>query len=128
MAKLDDFKEFVKKNPNLLTFIKNDTMSWQKFYELYDLYGSESSVWDEYLNKKKVDNQSNVNNNTTNGSNNKLTFASIMEMARNIDTQKLQDGITSVQKAIGLFSDMMIKDKPDTNNYSPRPIHRKFDD
>ena len=23
-------------------------MTWQKFYELYDMYGEESTVWDEY--------------------------------------------------------------------------------
>ena len=32
MAKMDDFKSFVKKNPNLVNYVKNDTMSWQKFY------------------------------------------------------------------------------------------------
>jgi hypothetical protein len=37
MAKIDNFKLFVKNNPNLITYVKNNTMSWQKFYELYDL-------------------------------------------------------------------------------------------
>ncbi len=58
------------------------------------------------------------------------TFSNIMEMAKNIDTDKLQDGITSIQKAISLFGDMLVKDKPNTsaNTYTPRPIYRKFDD
>ena len=49
MAKMDDFKSFVKKNPNLVNYVKNDTMSWQKFYELYDLYGEDENIWGEYL-------------------------------------------------------------------------------
>lgn len=32
-----------------------------------------------------------------------------MEMAKNIDPDKLQDGITSIQKAISLFGDMITK-------------------
>lgn len=51
MAKIDNFKLFVKNNPNLITYVKNNTMSWQKFYELYDLYGEDNNVWNEYLNK-----------------------------------------------------------------------------
>ena len=47
---------------------------------------------------------------------------------KNIDTNKLQSGITSMQKAIGLFSEMLVKDNPNTSNYTPRPIYRKFDD
>ena len=47
----------------------------------------------------------------------------------NIQANKLQDSISSVQKAIGLIGDMFIKDKgTDTNTYTPRPIYRKFDD
>ena len=52
-------------------------------------------------------------------------------MAKNIDTNKLQDGLTSIQKAISLFGDMLLKDNNDNTNastYTPRPIYRKFDD
>ena len=36
MANIDNFKSFVKKNPNLVTHVKEGNMSWQRFYELYD--------------------------------------------------------------------------------------------
>ena len=38
MAKIDNFKLFVKNNPNLITYVRNNTMSWQKFYELYEVH------------------------------------------------------------------------------------------
>ena len=41
--KKDDFKLLVKKNPELIKFVKNNEMTWQKFYEMYDLYGEEES-------------------------------------------------------------------------------------
>lgn len=123
MAKIDNFKLFVKNNPNLITYVKNNTMSWQKFYELYDLYGEDNSVWNEYLNKDTT-----VNSIKTE-SKKSSKFSDILDMAKNLDTNKLQDGISSVQKAIGLIGDILVKDKkPDASTYNPRPIYRRFDD
>ena len=56
-------------------------------------------------------------------------ITNIMEMAKNIDPDKLQDGITSIQKAISLFGDMITKNNTSsTSTYTPRPIYKKFDD
>ena len=124
MAKIDNFKLFVKNNPNLITYVKNNTMSWQKFYELYDLYGEDNSVWSEYLNTKSTTVSS-----TKTESKKSSKFSDILDMAKNLDTNNLQDGISSVQKAIGLIGDMLVKDKkPDTSTYNPRPMYRRFDD
>lgn len=128
MTNVDNFKSFVKKNPNLITFVRSGDMTWQKFYELYDLYGEDNEVWNNYL-KKEVKEVKEVNSNNSTKSSNSLSFSNIMEMAKNIDTDKLQDGISSIQKAIGLFSDMISKDSNSyTGGYEPRPIYRKFDD
>lgn len=122
MAKMDDFKSFVKKNPNLVNYVKNDTMSWQKFYELYDLYGEDENIWGDYLGNRNASSNKVEKKSTS-------RFSDILDMAKNIDANKLQDSISSVQKAIGLIGDMFIKDKgTDTNTYTPRPIYRKFDD
>lgn len=123
MAKIDNFKLFVKNNPNLITYVKNNTMSWQKFYELYDLYGEDNSVWNEYLNKDTTVNS------TKTESKKSSKFSDILDMVKNLDTNKLQDSISSVQKAIGLIGDILVKDKkPDASTYNPRPIYRRFDD
>lgn len=124
MTNIDNFKSFVKKNPNLITYVRNGTMSWQKFYEIYDLYGEDNKVWDEYRNnetKKEVKEEK---------SSSTSTISNIMEMAKNIDANKLQDGINSIQKAIGLFGDMLTKDTPNKNSstYTPRPVYRRFED
>jgi len=122
MTNVDSFKTFVKKNPKLVNHVRSGSMSWQKFYELYDLYGDEKSIWDEYLKEERKETREIKK--TSNS-----TFSNILEMAKNIDANKLQDGISSIQKAIGLFGDMLIKDKPEDNNtYTPRPIYRRFDD
>lgn len=124
MTNVDNFKTFVKKNPNLVTHVKSGKASWQQFYELYDLYGEEESVWKDYLVKEETrEVKTNTSSSTTSN-----TFSNIIEMAKNLDTNKIQEGISSLQKAISLFGDMLLKDKTETNTYTPRPIYRKFDD
>ncbi len=112
MNNIDNFKLFVKANPHFATFIKDGTMTWQKFYELYDMYGEDSSVWDEYKNGKK---------NTT-------TLNDIINLAKNIDIDKLQDGVNSLSKAVGLFSELFTSKNTTSNNYQPRAVYKRFDD
>ena len=102
MAKIDNFKLFVKNNPNLITYVKNNTMSWQKFYELYDLYGEDNNVWNEYLNKDTTVNTTKTESKKSN------KFSDILDMAKNLDTNKLRDSRSSVQKAIGLKGDILV--------------------
>ena len=110
MNNIDSFKAFVKANPSFATFIKNGEMTWQKFYELYDMYGEDDKVWNQF---KHV--------------NNTPTISDIINMAKNIDMNKLGDGINSLSKAVGLFSELFSgNDNKDT--YKPRAIYRRFDD
>ena len=44
----ESFKEFVKKRPELASYVEDNTMTWQKFYELYDLYGEDDSIWNDF--------------------------------------------------------------------------------
>jgi len=114
MDNLDNFKLFVKNNPTFATYIKDGSMSWQKFYELYDMYGEESTVWDEYRQEKKKS----------------PTINEIVNMAKNIDMNKLQDGVNSLSKAVGLFSDLFASKSGNnaTSIYKPRAVYRRFED
>ena len=54
MNKKDEFKNFVKKNPSLIKHVKDGSMSWQKYYEIYDMYGEDENAWKDYITKEKV--------------------------------------------------------------------------
>ena len=117
MSKVDEFKNFVKNNPNLIKYVKNGSKSWQDFFEMYDLYGNNHDIWKDYLKDDRSTSSNNFN------------FSSIVDIAKNIDPDKLQDGITSVQKAISLFGDIIAKNNSNnTSSYTPRPVYRRFDD
>lgn len=113
MDNLNNFKLFIKNNPTFANYIKDGSMTWQKFYELYDMYGEDSTVWDEYKQAPKKS----------------PTLNDIVNMAKNIDMDKLQDGVNSLSKAVGLFSDLFTnRGTTSTNTYKPRAIYRRFED
>ena len=113
MNNLDNFKQFIRNNPTFASYIKDNSMTWQKFYELYDMYGEDSSIWDEYKQEKKKS----------------TTLNDIVNMAKNIDVDKFQDGVNSLSKAVGLFSDLFSnRNSSNTSTYKPRAIYKRFDD
>lgn len=122
MSKIDEFKEFVRKNPSLISQVKNNNMTWQQFYEFYDLYGEDKNIWNNYIRDNNIGN----NNNSKNTSS---SLTEIINMAKNMDVNKVQEGIVSLQKAIGLVSDLFVKDNTNkTSEYKPRPLYKHFED
>ncbi len=123
MSKLDDFKLFVRDNPKLINYVKNDSMTWQKFYEIYDLYGKDSDVWSKYLSEEKAESKD------SGFSISKIE--DVVNMVKKMDVDKVQEGITSLQKAVDLFSSLFIKNESTPtsgSSYTPRPIYRSFED
>ena len=115
MSHLDNFKSFVRLNPTFANYIKDGSMTWQKFYELYDLYGEDAPIWDDYRNietKKST------------------TLNDVISLAKNIDIDKFQDGINSLSKAVSLFSDLFASrsNNTKTDTYKPRAIYKRFED
>ena len=119
---IDKFKEFVRNNSYLINYTKTGNKTWQDLYEIYDLYGEDQDAWNNYL---KEDNINTTNNNTS-----KTNYIEEMvRMAKNIDMDKVQEGITSLQKTLGLFGDLFAsKGTNNTKEYNPRPLYRRFED
>ena len=46
----EKFKEFVKANPRLINYVKDNNVSWQSLYEIYALYGEDEIIWNKYVN------------------------------------------------------------------------------
>ena len=116
MDKRELFKEFVRNNSFLIGVVRDGKKSWQELYQIYDLYGEDEDVWNKYL-----DNSSKKNSNNY--------LEEIVDMCRNIDVNKVQEGITSLQKTLGLLGDLFVNKKVNnTNTYNPRPLYRRFDD
>lgn len=123
MSKIE-FKEFVKKNPRLIKFVKNDEMSWQKFYEMYELYGEDENAWKEYLSENKKEE---VKKEVATS----VGIGEVVNWMKNINLDGLQEGINNVQRVLGVFQDFTKKDTSNTksnNEYKPRPLYKHFED
>ena len=126
MSKVDEFKNFVRNNPTLIRHIRSGEMSWQKFYEIYDLYGEEEDIWNDYLVIKDEQDKE-INTNVGNSS---FKLDDVVKMIKNMDVNKVQDSLTSLQKTLSLFGELFVnKDSGGkTSTYNPRPLYRKFED
>lgn len=106
----EDFKYFVRKNPNLAKYVKDKNISWQKIYETYELYGEDNNVWSEYTKETRISN----------------SFNDIFNTIKSIDLEKLQSGIENIQSTISLIQNFG-NNKPN-NNYEPRYNYQHLDD
>lgn len=111
------FKIFVKNHPELITTVKNNDYSWQKIYELYDLYGEDMSVWNNYITKEEKGDPS---------------MQELINTVKKFDTDTIQRGISGIQRALELFSGLINKETENVEEvpkpYEPRPIYKKFED
>lgn len=118
MTKIEEFKDFVRTNPSLINYVKNDQMTWQKFYELFDLYGQNNEIWNDYLKKDKDTKITKP-----------LAVNDVMAWLKNIDLDVLGENINSIQRVIGVLQDFGTKDTSDIGStYKPRPIYKHFED
>lgn len=117
MDKVTLFKDFVKNNPSLVKYVNNNEMSWQKFYELYDLYGEQEEVWNKYINKKE---NIEVIPKT-------IGIADVLGWFKNIDLDSFQDNINNIQRVVGVLQDLGTKEVK-TTEYKPRPVYKHFED
>ena len=123
MLKKDEFKEFVKNNPKLINYVKSNEMTWQKFYEIYDLYGENNEVWKKYISDDKT-----IEKVVTSGVTG-ISFSEIVNWLKHVDLDSLQEGIGNVQRVLGVVQDLSKKDnKTVDNSYKPRPLYKHFED
>ena len=124
--KKEEFKEFVRKNPKLITYVKNNEMTWQKFYEMYDLYGDTNDVWKDYLIKQEEVKEE-IKESTKTGIAG-LTLSEVVKWIKNVDLDNLQEGIGNVQRVLGVMQDFTKKDNTPQQTYKPRPLYKHFED
>ena len=113
------FKIFARNHPELATQVINDKISWQKLYELYEIYGEDGNIWNKYISK----------NTELSNSNNQTSIKDIINMVKNIDLDSVQKGVNNLQKTIGLLQDIGIgKPANEVYTYEPKPLYQYFED
>lgn len=119
--KQEEFKNFVRTKPELIKYVQNGEMTWQKFYELYDLYGTDESIWNKYILRDRSGVEDSI--------------SKITNMVKNVNVDSIKSHISTAQKAIDFVSDLT-KKNPTSNiaenltkgPVSPRPLNKFFED
>lgn len=119
----EEFKSFVRKNPSLIKYVNNNSMTWQKFYEMYDMYGESNDIWNNYLNTAS---NNIVKTNTLSSSEN--AFRELVNTVKGINLEKVQKGINSLQKTISLVQELGSSNNTTPKEYERRPIYKHFED
>lgn len=127
MSKKEEFKSFISKNPDFVESVRNGETTWQRMYELYDLYGENSKIWDNYRNVEETTEELKEEK--------KSTVKDIFNSLKNINVDALQENISSLQKAVSFLEDIALttkkedkEDKPKKQKKSTPTIDRFFDD
>ena len=115
----EEFKQFVSSHPELIKYVNSNQMTWQKFYDMYSLYGDNNNAWKDYI----VDKESLTNNIKETGA----SISDIVNAIKNVDMDAVQKNITTINKALALIGSLIAKDEV-TDTYTPRPLYKKFED
>jgi hypothetical protein len=121
MDKKEEFKEFAKVHPELINYLNNHPdMNWQKFYEIYDIYGQDERSWSPYI--KDITKPITATD----------SIKGIGDFINNIDVNSIQEHIKTAQKALGVIEELTTKgaEKVITPKgpTTPRPINKFFGD
>ena len=114
---LDLFKSFVRNHQELAQVVSTNKTSWQKLYELFEMYGENSNVWDKYLTRNITSSQTKTS-----------SIQELVDMIKKVDLQSVQKGVNNLQKTIGLLQDIGIGSGAKASTYEPRPMYKYFDD
>ena len=112
------FKIFARQHPELATTVLKGNATWQQLYEIYEIYGENNSIWNNYFNSNSI---------TENITTSTATIKDFINTFKNLDMESIQKGITNVQKTIGLLQDIGLGNR-NTNSYEPKPLYKRFDD
>ena len=113
MNKKEDFKEFVRLHPELVAYVKDKSYTWQDFYEIYDIYGSDEKAWSKFKEDDRA-----------------APLSELSNIVKNINMDNIQKYINNAQKTINVIQELTTKapakDIPIPK--TPRPINKFFGD
>ena len=124
----ETFKQFVRSHPSLVSYVNTGDTTWQKLYEMYDLYGENNSIWNSYFTSAQstgntVRQVAQSSNQTTIGD---TSLKDIFNMIKSMDLDTVKKGVDGLQKAVLLLQDFTSTKKQE--QYQARPLYKHLED
>lgn len=128
MNKKEEFKNFVSSHPRLVSVVKDKTHSWQDLFEVYDLYGTDESLWESYLSNKDI----NKDLDRSESADKMSSLTELTKLFKNVNIDNVQKYIDTAQKAIGVIQELTGSKSAETliskGPSVARPINKIFED
>lgn len=115
MDKKNEFKAFISHHPEILRYIKSKEMSFQDFYEIYDIYGEDENTWSKYFS------------NAEDMSSTKDKISELTRIFKNVNMDNIEHHVNNAQKAIGIIQELT-KKSPEVLTKVERPLTKFFGD
>lgn len=127
MNKKEDFKKFVSTHPSLVNVVRDKRHTWQDLFEVYDLYGDDESLWNNYLSNPDISlKEADVPKDKVG------SLAELSRLFKNVNIENVQKYIDTAQKAIGVIQELTgSKAAASVASKGPevaRPINKIFED
>ena len=106
MDKKEEFKSFIKNKEFLIDKVNKGETTWQKLYEIYDLYGESASIF------KDVKKEEDVKDNKAN---------SLLKAFEDIDVNKINENLEGVRKILAVLGEFTKKDDSKAKRVYSRP-------
>lgn len=113
MDKKELFKKFISNHPEILNYIKNKEMTFQSFFEIYDIYGEDESVWNKYFSNQTTTDDSRIKE--------------LSGILKNINIDSIEHHVNNAQKVIGIIQELT-KKTPEIADQIDNPITKIYGD
>lgn len=120
---VEQFKQFVKKNPKIIREVRNGSTTWQELYEEWYLLGEDDMRWDG-LKEKKEENDSKKNDQL------KDWLSKIKKIVNQMNPNDLQNYIANISEALGAIQGLISqfqgerKEKPKMHEHPRFPFQK----
>ncbi|HZG73691.1 MAG TPA: YlbD family protein [Chondromyces sp.] len=115
-----EFKQFIKKHPQLLRKIKNEDISLQELFEEWYLFGEEDSHWEKYgiEQKKETDGEGKEKGSST------KWLDHMIETVKKMDSNQFQQHVNQINEAIGMIQGLLSQFQKE-NSQQQAPLRKK---
>lgn len=102
--KVNEFKEFVRKNPQLIKEVRAEKTTWQELFEDWYILGEDDPRWDEY----KTSTNSTTNETSDEDSKSNQAFLNnILNSLKKMDMNQVQYYIGQLHDALGTAQNLL---------------------
>jgi len=123
---VQQFKEFVRANPELIKTVRSGQNTWQELFEEWYLLGEDSARWNTIKDEQTME----ENTKQKEGPEKKDWMSHVMGTVKNMDPNQLQGYIANISSALGAIQGVIaslqgggnVQDPPPKKNVSP-PSH-----